>query len=187
MPFLNAVGLDDRGRILGVRAGVQIALRIGGLRGHQRDMRREVDEIAAEQFQIGVDRADAYLLLAHHARQPRGLRAGEREVHLLRDAQFIKVEMLGQRQHRLQHVQFIDLRGIDARQRLRQKIGLLLVVALQAHAVTRFDHGFEQANRQIGASPPCRAATRPAPMQRAPACGCVAGVRDPRFFRWGWA
>ena len=68
---LERGGLDDRGRVLGVRAGVQIALRIGGLRGHQRDMRRQVDEIAAEQFEISVDRADAYLLLAHHARQSR--------------------------------------------------------------------------------------------------------------------
>ena len=63
----------------------------------------------------------------------------------------IQVEMLGQCQHRLQHVQFVDLRGIDSRQRLRQKIRLLLVVALQAHAVTRLDHGFEQPHRQIGA------------------------------------
>ena len=83
-------------------------------------MRREVDKIAAEQFEVGVDRADANLTfpfwaLAHHARQPRGLRAGEREIDLLRDAEFIKIEMFGQRQHRLQHVQFIDLRGIDFR------------------------------------------------------------------------
>jgi len=51
----------------------------------------------------------------------------------------------------LQHVQFIHPRGIDARQRLRQKIRLLLVVALQAHAVTRFDHRFQQPHRQISA------------------------------------
>jgi hypothetical protein len=47
MPPLKAGGLDDGRRVLGVGAGVEVALGIGRLRGDQRDLGREVDEVAA--------------------------------------------------------------------------------------------------------------------------------------------
>ena len=54
------------------------------------------------------------------------------------------VQVLGQRQHRLDHVQAVHPRRVDLEQRLREEVGLLLVVALEADAVTRFEHGLEQ-------------------------------------------
>ena len=55
---LERGGLDDRRRVFGVRAGVEVAVRVGRLRRDQRDPRRQVDEVAREQLEVGVDRAD---------------------------------------------------------------------------------------------------------------------------------
>jgi hypothetical protein len=45
---LEGCRLDDDGRVLGVRAGVEIALPVCGLRADEADPRRQIDEIAAE-------------------------------------------------------------------------------------------------------------------------------------------
>jgi len=41
-------------------------------------------------------------------------------------------------------MQVMQARRIESGQRLGQKIGLLLVIALQTHPVTRLDHTVEQ-------------------------------------------
>ncbi len=51
----------NRRRIFGIRPGVQIAVAVGCLRGDQRYPRRQIHEVAAEQFQISMNRADVEL------------------------------------------------------------------------------------------------------------------------------
>jgi hypothetical protein len=49
----------------------------------------------------------------------------------------------------LHHVQIVDLRRIDIRQGGSEKIGLLLIVALDRHAVAGLDDRFEQLGRAL--------------------------------------
>ena len=51
-------GLHDGGGVFGVGAGVEVALGVGAVRGDQRDLGREVHEVAGEQLQVGVDGTD---------------------------------------------------------------------------------------------------------------------------------
>jgi hypothetical protein len=50
----------------------------------------------------------------------------------------------------LDYMQIVDARRINACQGLSKKIGLLLVVAFEANAVTRRDHRFEQGLGVLG-------------------------------------
>ena len=78
-----------------------------------------------------------------------------------------QVEMRGQHDARLHHVQVVDLRRIDARQRLGKQVGLLLVVAFEADPIARADDGFEKIHQRVGPHGLAR---------RVAACGC-----DPRL------
>ncbi len=141
---LERGGLDDGRRVFGVRAGVQVAVAIGADRGDQRDLRREVDEVACEQLEIGVHRAERDLAAEQQLRDALRLRARIREVETLRDAALEHVEMLGQHDARLHHVQVVDLRAVDVGERGGEQVGLLLVVAFEAHAIAGPQHRFEQ-------------------------------------------
>ncbi len=147
---LERGGLGDHRRILGVRPGVEIAVAVGGLRGDQRHARGQIDEVAAEQFQVGMDRADLDALVGDQPRQAQRLRPGEGKIQALRDAAFEHVQVRRQRQHRLQQVQPVHPRRIDLGEALREEIGLFLVVAFQAHAVARLDHRLQQRHRVLG-------------------------------------
>ena len=68
---LEGCRLDDGRRVLGVRTGVEVAVAVGADRGDQRDVRREVDELAREQLEIGVNGAELDLA----AEQLRAMRA----------------------------------------------------------------------------------------------------------------
>ena len=91
-----------------------------------------------------MDRADLDPVGADQFGEASRLRAGEGEIQPRGDAAFEHVDMFGQRQHGLHHVQVVDLFGIEAREGLRQKIRLLLVVAFEADAVAGLEHRFEQ-------------------------------------------
>ena len=73
---LEARRLDDRRRVFGIGAGIEIAVLVGADRGDQRHLRREVDEVAGEELQIGMDGAKLDLAAEQHARDARRLRAG---------------------------------------------------------------------------------------------------------------
>jgi len=136
--------LDDRRRVFGIGTGVEIAVAIRRLCRHQGNPRRQVDEIAAEQFQVGMDCADVELAGGRQLGQPAGLGTGEGKVQFRGDAFFEDVQMLRQGQHREQHVQVMHTRRIEPGQRLRQEVGLLLVIAFEADAIARFDDGVQQ-------------------------------------------
>ena len=99
--------LDDGRRVLGVRAGIEIAVAVGADGGDQRDVRRKIDEVAGEQLEIGVNGAELDLAAEQHARDARRLRTGIGIVELLRDAAIEQVEMLRQHDAGLHHVQII--------------------------------------------------------------------------------
>ena len=58
MPSLEGGRLDDGRRVLGVRAGIEIAVAVGADGGDQRDVRRQIDEVAGEQLEIGMNGAE---------------------------------------------------------------------------------------------------------------------------------
>ena len=140
---------DDR-RVLGVRSRVQIAVAIGCLGGDKRDVGRQIDEIAAEQFEIGVDRADRDLTVAGELREARCLRAGKRKIQPRRDAALEHVEVLRKREDRLHDMQVMDPRAVDLSQRAREEVGLLLIVAFETDAIAGQDHFLEQGNDGVG-------------------------------------
>src|SRR5579862_266602 len=78
--------------------------------------------------------------------QPCTLGSGKGKIELGRDAFFEHVEMLGQRQHRLHHVQVMHHRCINARQCLGKEVRLLLIVALEADAIARLDDCLQQGD-----------------------------------------
>jgi hypothetical protein len=87
--------LDDGRGVFGVRPEVEIALGIGGLGRDQRHIRRQIHEVAAEQFEIGVDRPDLDALFLDQLSQPGALRAAERKVEAVCQAALEKVHMAG--------------------------------------------------------------------------------------------
>ena len=177
-------GLDDGRRVFRVRPRVEIAGVIDRLGGDQCDVRREVDEIAGEELEIGVDCIDADLAIGNQRGQARSLRARERKVDLAGDAGFEERSVLRQGDDRLHHVQVVDPGRIDRRQRPGEKIGLLLIVALQADAVALLEHCLEQGRGVLACHPAalCERAgalqTCGAPTRRGvPLSGIHAGLR----------
>ena len=70
--------------------------------------------------------------------------SGKGEIDLGNLAALDQVDMFGQAEHGLDEVQVADFRRLGGEQRACQEIRLFLVVALDAHPVARFDHGFKQ-------------------------------------------
>ena len=125
---------------------------VGAASDGQRDMRREVDEVAGEQFDIGVDRAEFDLSRLQDARQCMALRPGIGKIELLCDAFLEQVDVLGQHDAGLHDVQIVQHFRIGFGQTRRQKVRLLLVVAFEADAISGPDHRLEQRGRMLGAT-----------------------------------
>ncbi|MET4244312.1 hypothetical protein ABIB07_007581 [Bradyrhizobium sp. RT10b] len=70
-----------------------------------------------------------------HARDAGRLRARIGEVEAPRDSLVEDVEVGGQDHPRLHHVQVMDILGVEVRERRGEDVGLLLIIALQAHPV----------------------------------------------------
>ena len=137
-------------RVLGVGTGVEIAVAIGADGRDEGDMRRQVDEIAREKLEIGVHRSELDLAAEQHARDAGRLRARIGVVEPPGDTRLEDVEMFGQDDARLHHMQPMHLAAIDAGQGGREKVGLFLVVAFQTDAIARAYDGLQQRGR-IGA------------------------------------
>src|SRR5271156_1140724 len=86
---------DHGWRILRVRTHVQIARTVGAASNGQGDVRCKVDEIACEQLDIGVDRAEFDLSRLQDPRYRVALRSGEGKIELLCDTFLEKVDVLG--------------------------------------------------------------------------------------------
>ena len=136
--------LDHDGRVLGVRPHVEVAVFVGLPRHRERHLGRQVDEVAPEQLDVGVDRAELDLSGVECARHRRALRAGVGVVELLGDALGEEVEVLGEHDAGLHDVDVVQHLGVGLDKGPRQEVGLLLVVTLETKAVARLENGFEQ-------------------------------------------
>ena len=90
------------------------------------------------------------LAVANVLSQASRLRAREREVHLLGNALVENIQMGWNREHRLDHMQVVHLLNIHFAKALRQKVGLLLVIALDVHLVPRANHRLQKLYRITG-------------------------------------
>jgi hypothetical protein len=77
------------------------------------------------------------------------LRAGNGKIESVRNAPLEDGKMIGERQHRLHHVQIMQARRVSFRERCRQKIGLLLVVTFDHDPVAGLDDRLEQFGGSI--------------------------------------
>ncbi len=148
---LEAGGLDHGRRVFGVWTGIEVAVLVCAHRRDQRHIGRQIDEVAAEQFQIGVHGPELDLLGGQHAGDACALGRGVGEVQLLSDPALEHVQVLGQGHAGLDHVQVMHLARIDLNQGAGQDVGLLLVVALDADPVARLQHRFQES-RGVGRS-----------------------------------
>ena len=113
-----------------------------------------------------MDRPDLHRPVRDQFGELAALRSRESEIQAVRDAALEHGEMVGQRQHRLHHVQIVHPRRIHLRQGRGEKIRLLLIVAFDRHAVAGLDDGFEQPRREVGwADFSARAAERGCPRE----------------------
>ncbi len=136
-------GFDQRRGVLGARAGVDVALAVGGEAGHQRDVGDQVHQEARIELDVGVDGADFQQAVFQQLADAQALRAGEGEVELARDLPFEQVQVLGAADAGHDHVQVVQLAGIDLGQRAGEEIRLLLVVAFEYHAIAGCDQRFQ--------------------------------------------
>ena len=142
--------LHDGRRVLGVGPRVEVPVAVGGHAGDQGDVGRQVDEVAGEQLQVGVHGPELDLAAVEHPGDARALRAGIRVVEPLGDALLEHVEMLGQHDARLDHVQVVDLRRVAGAEAAGEAVGLLLVVALQADPVAGPKDRLQQVHDRLG-------------------------------------
>ena len=98
-------------------------------------MGREIDEIAGEELEIGMDGAEFDLAAEKHPGDARRLRTGIGVIKPAGDALVEEVEMLRQHDARLHHVEVANRGRVNFRQSRREEIGLLLVVAFEADPV----------------------------------------------------
>jgi hypothetical protein len=152
---------DEGGRVLGVGTRIEIAVAVGLVGDDERDLRRQVHQHAGVEFEIGVNCADLESVRRDEFGEPAALRSSVSKIQPGRDAAFEHGEMVGQRQDGLHHVQIVDPRRIDTRQGGSEKIGLLLIVALDRHAVAGLDDRCKQLDHALrGAELPACAADR---------------------------
>jgi hypothetical protein len=136
--------------MVGVRTGIEVAVAIGLVGDQQRHLRRQIDQHAGIELEIGVDRPDLHAPASNQLGELAALRPGEGEVEPIGDAALEYRQMIRQREHRLHHMQVMHARRIDLGQRRGEKVGLLLVVALDRHAIAGLDHGFQQFDHAVG-------------------------------------
>ena len=147
---LESRRFDDGRRILRVRTHVEIALAVGAASYRQRDMRRKVDDVAGEQFDIGVDRAELDLSRIQGPRHCGALRPRIGIVEPPCDPFLEQVDVLGQHNPGLHDVKVVQHFWIGLGQAGRQEVRLLLVVAFEADTISGPDHRFKQRGRVVG-------------------------------------
>ena len=87
--------LNDRRRIFRVGSGIEIAVPVRADRRDQGDMRRQVDEVAGEQLQIGVNRPQLDFATEQHPGDARRLRTRVRVVQPFRHAGLEHIQVFG--------------------------------------------------------------------------------------------
>ncbi len=96
-------------------AAASAAIRLVG--DDERHARRQVDQHASIEFEIGMDRPDLHRPVRDQFGELAALRSREGEIQPVRDTALEHGQMFGQRQHRLHHVQIVHPRRIHLRER----------------------------------------------------------------------
>ncbi len=143
-------GFHQRRRVFGRGPGIEIAVAVGLEGGGKHDLGDQVHEQARIQFDIGMDCTHLDRAVHHQRADTMALGAGKSEVQFARDAFFEHRQMLGPADAGLDHVQIVDALGVELRQRPRQEIGLLLVVALRDHPIARRDERIQGIGDALG-------------------------------------
>ncbi len=149
-PVLERRRLDDDRRVFGIGTGVQVALRVSGIRGDQGHPRRQVDVVATEELEIRVDRADIDPARGDEPCEAHRLRSREGKIEPRGDALLEDIEMLRKRDNGLHEVQPMHGGWIERGQRRGEEVGLLLVVALEADAIAGCNDGAQQVAYRAG-------------------------------------
>ena len=97
-----------------------------------------------------MDRADLDASIGNALRETQTLRPGIRKVEPPRDAAFEEIDVLGPADYGDEQMYVVYAARIDRGEAARQKIGLLLIVALDAHSVTRTDDALEDLDDVFG-------------------------------------
>ena len=138
-------------RVFGAGAGVQVALAVGHVAGHQHHVGRQVHVQPRIQFHVRVQGAHLQHAVLQQLRDAQALGAGKGEIELVGDAALEQVEVLRQAYARHDHVQFIDLVGVQLHHGAGQEVGLFLVVPFEDHAVAAGDQQREGVDDGVGA------------------------------------
>jgi hypothetical protein len=91
-----------------------------------------------------VDRTNLHRTGRNQFRQPPALRPGEGKIESVRNAPLEDGKMIGERKHRLHHMQIMQARRVGFRKRCRQEIGLFLVVTFDHDPIARLDERLKQ-------------------------------------------
>ena len=105
-------GLGDGRRVFGIGASVEVAVAIRLVGDDERHARRQIDQHAGIELEIGMDRPDLHRPVRDQFGELAALRSRESEIQPVRDTALEHGEMVGQRQHRLHHVQIVYPRRI---------------------------------------------------------------------------
>ena len=149
--LLEGGRFDDDRRVLRVRTHVKVAVAVGAAGHGQRDVRRKVDEVPAEQFDVGVDCAELDLSRTSIRAPSSSLWGPEKEKSSFLAIPFSnRSMMLGQHDAGLHNVKIVQHLGIGFGQAGRQEVRLLLIVAFEADTIPGPDYRFEQCGRIVG-------------------------------------
>ena len=91
-----------------------------------------------------MDRTNRHRAGSNQFRQPPALRPSKGKIESVRNAPLEDGKMIGERQHRLHHMQIMQARRVGFRERCRQEIGLFLVVTFDHDSVAGLDDRLEQ-------------------------------------------
>ena len=91
-------------------------------------------------------RSDIKLLVLKELSNSQALRAGVGKINPVRDAVLEKVQVLRPADAGNQHVNIMNLPGINLCQGAGKKIGLFLIIPFQGNAISRPDEGFQCLN-----------------------------------------
>ncbi len=147
---LEARRLDDRRRVFGVGAGIEIAFGVCADCRDQRDVGGQLDKVAGKELQTGVNPAELDLSAKKHSRDPCRLRAGVSVVQPLCHAALEHIEVLGKDHAGLHHMKIVDLRRINVSEGGSENVGLLLIVTLQTDPVARTKNCFQEIGQIRG-------------------------------------
>ena len=143
---LKGGGFRDHGGFFCVIPCVQVSVAVRLVRGDQADLGGEIHVQSAVKLQICMDVANAELSGFQHLGQAQTLNTGKGKVQFFGNAFFKQIQVVIPRNGGNEHIEAIDLAGVQLGHCVGQERGLLLVAALQYNFVSAVDDPFQKRN-----------------------------------------